>query len=271
VRGGRLAYFQRAASSDYWDERWLAEDLRARFAHARRGALDPIEDPCLRRLPRHGRILEAGCGPGHLVLALRARGFDAEGVEWAARTVENARRLAPDLPIRQGDVRRLDAPNDSYSGYISNGVVEHDPAGPEAALREAFRVLEPGGVALVAVPHYHLLRRLKAWLGLYRPPQPDDEFYQYAFAPRDMTARLRRSGFSVVEVTGYDPIKGLADEIGLFRRALALPWLGARLRRHVKRSRLLWRLAGHLLLCVCRKPGPVGDGPGTLGPGPSVR
>jgi len=51
------------------------------------------------------------------------------------------------------DLRELGFRPGVFAAYISLGVVEHDPAGPDAILREAWRLLEPGGVLLLSVPY----------------------------------------------------------------------------------------------------------------------
>ena len=40
----------------------------------------------------------------------------------------------------------------SISGYLSFGVIEHFIEGPHEALAEAFRVLRPGGIAIITTP-----------------------------------------------------------------------------------------------------------------------
>ena len=59
------------------------------------------------------------------------------------------RELYPDLPIRAGDVTCIEVPEKYYSGYISLGVMEHCRQGPETFLKEAYRVLENDGVAII--------------------------------------------------------------------------------------------------------------------------
>jgi hypothetical protein len=51
----------------------------------------------------------------------------------------------------------------SLAGYLSFGVVEHFREGPFVVLTEAFRVLRPGGVAIITTPAPGYARRLKAF------------------------------------------------------------------------------------------------------------
>ena len=252
VEGKRLVYYARQADSDFWDSHW--EDINRRdFAWAEQGHLGEIEVPCLRHLPRQGRILEAGCGLGGQVLALRKRGWEAEGVEYAERTVEKVKRLYPDLPIRVGDVTNLDVPDGTYAGYISLGVVEHRQEGPEPFLREAYRILRPGGVALISVPYFHILRRIKARLGMFNADPGELAFYQYAFHPREFQDIVEQAGFEIIALYAYDPVKGIKDEIPLIKKMLGMRRLGHYLRVLFRRFTPVTRYLGHMFLVAAKR------------------
>ena len=253
VENQRLAYYLDAADIGFWDRHWRTHLSPQTYAEAERGHLGWFEEPFIGYLPQSGRILEAGCGLGQYVLALRMRGYDVEGVEWGVETVQAVRALYPDLSIRVGDVTRLEVPDGWYSGYISLGVVEHCQAGPELFLQEACRVLEMNGVALISVPYFHPLRRLKARLGLYRA-QPDRlKFYQYAFTEADFAACLRSAGFVVVGKMPYGGFKGVREEVSWLRLVAKWRGVGWRLERWLQSSKWIERNLGHMLLFVCRK------------------
>jgi SAM-dependent methyltransferase len=253
VENHRLVYYLSAADASFWEQHWQTYLSPERYTAADRGHLGWFEEPFTRYLPRQGRILEAGCGLGQYVLALRVRGYDVEGVEWASETVKAVRAIYPDLPIRVGDVARLEVPDGTYSGYISIGVAEHRREGPELFLQEAYRVLKHGGMALISVPYFHPLRRLKARLGLYRGRPDSMEFYQYAFTETEFTTLLQAAGFKIIDQMIYNGFKGVKDEIPLLRRMFEWPGIGRRLQRWL----LSWKWAdqklGHMILFVCRK------------------
>lgn len=253
AEGGRLAWYRERADAAFWDDHWRDSIRPALYRGAARGDLGVLEPIFVRHLPREGRLLEAGCGTGFYVCALRARGYDCEGIEWAPETVRRIRQAVPDLPVRTGDVLHLDVPDGHYRGYISLGVVEHRREGPEPFLREASRVLADGGVMLVSVPHLHGLRRLKSAFGCYGGPTEGLEFYQYALAPGEMTSMLRAAGFLVEAVYGYDAWKGLKDEIPGVASMARMPWIGPRIEKALKTSPLIARGVGHMVLFACRK------------------
>ena len=184
VEGERLAFYNKTADSAFWDRQWETKVCLAAYAEALKSKLGIYEKTFNDYLRKKGRIIEAGCGLGQLVLALQARGYNCEGVDWASQTIHAVKELFPALPVREGDVTNLDVPDGFYDAYISLGVMEHAVEGPELFLQEAHRILTPGGIMLVAVPHFHALRRIKAKLGCYRKPRVSDAFYQYAFTPQ---------------------------------------------------------------------------------------
>jgi len=253
VEGPRLACYLSKADVAFWDRHWQQHFSPKIYTEAEKGNLGMFEELFSSYLPRQGRILEAGCGLGQYVLALKVRGYDIEGVDWSPETVNAVRSLYPELPVRTGDVTRLDVPNCYYDGYISLGVVEHRIEGPEPFLKEAYRVLKPGGMALISVPYFHPLRRLKARLGLYRGRPDGQRFYQYAFKKAEFTIFLQLASFKIIDSRPYDGFKGIKDEISLLRNMVKLRVLGWRLQRLLRSWEWAERNMGHMILFVCRK------------------
>jgi SAM-dependent methyltransferase len=250
---GLLSYYRESADRLFWDQHWRPHFSAELYRAAKQGDLGSIDKACTTWLPRDGKILEAGCGLGHVVMALRARGWDAEGVEWGPQTVEMVRSRFPGLPIRVGDVTQLDVPDGYYSGYVSLGVIEHRREGPEPFLREAHRVLRPGGIALVSVPYVHPIRALKARFARYRGSAARLEFYQYAFPRQRIIQLMRDAGFTLLDTLAYDGWKGLKDELPSWAPILAslMRWrrLGPMLQSYMRNA---W--FGHMLLVVGQKP-----------------
>ncbi|OHV46233.1 hypothetical protein CC117_00845 [Parafrankia colletiae] len=240
--GGRLAFFSGCTDAAYWDIVW--RDLGLSYRRSRRGHLPyQLRSTFLRWVAPGGRVLEAGCGLAHFTVAARARGFAAEGVDWAPETLGRIRALLPDVPLRLADVRRLDCPDASYDAVYSPGVCEHFAEGPEQILAETYRVLKPGGIAIVSTPclNEYLRRRRHLYEnGSVLPYEatgkgerstdpvtsasepaseaPWNDFYQYAFTPEGMSAILRGLGFEVVDVRLHGTLLTLAT--------WSFPWLG---------------------------------------------
>ena len=112
--------------------------------------------------PDGARVLEVGCGPGHLSIRLaRQHGLDTTGLDLDPVMIERARvnagrasegfgRLPPErLPsFMVGDVASMPFPDGSFDLVVST-LSMHHWANPTAGLAEIERVLRPGARALV--------------------------------------------------------------------------------------------------------------------------
>jgi SAM-dependent methyltransferase len=166
-----------------------------------------IRDVLLRHLPRAGVIVDAGCGTAKWPIYLRRAGYRALGVEISPVACRMARELDPGLPVACADAQRAPLRTGSVDAVLSFGVVEHDAAGPVAALRELRRILKPGGLLVVAVPFNNLFRRLvvnrlqSRVTRQRRRAQMRLGFAEYRFSRREMRRFLAAAG--LVPVAEY--------------------------------------------------------------------
>lgn len=258
VQDNRLVWYRSDYDDDFWLRAWSPVINADWYRQFELGALYEHEAAFNSFLPKKGKIIEAGCGAGHLVLALKSRGYDIEGIDLSPECVAKVKGVLPDLPISVGDATALDVPDGQYAGLLSLGVAEHIESGPEPFLKEAFRVLAPGGIGIFTVPWFHPLRQLKARLGAYRSPRPDLPFYQFAFGTDEFTGLLRGAGFNIKHISGMAAFKGLKDEFK------PLGWLAGRPGWTMPMERWGWRIlralpaierrVWHMLLVVVEKP-----------------
>lgn len=149
--------------------------------------------------PRHGWVLDAGCGGGRWLLRLQGSGCQVVGLDFDHAVLELVRSYASGVPLIRGRADRLPFRDGSLAGVVSLGVVEHDPEGPLHMLRELARVLQPGGRLLLSVPFNNLLRRV--WFNpqyRWRNRRLAGEalrFVEFRFGRAELLEVLRRSGF----------------------------------------------------------------------------
>lgn len=147
-------------------------------------------------------ILDAGCGLGDWVCFLAQKGYLATGLDYSANIVAKLRSACPSYEWVQGDIHELPFENESFDGVISWGVIEHREEGPEKALKEFYRVLKPGGVAIVTVPNdTRWSRRASHLMFLESEEKPERAlFFQYFMRPSDLSKHCENVGFEVLEV-----------------------------------------------------------------------
>jgi SAM-dependent methyltransferase len=104
----------------------------------------------LRRGP--GRVLDVGCGRGLLLHAFRERGWKVDGTELSESAAAFARDVLG-IPVSIAPAVSLPWPDGTFDAVTMWHVLEH-LQDPGAALREAARVLQPGGVLLAGAPNF---------------------------------------------------------------------------------------------------------------------
>ena len=177
------------------DEEWLLRTYLPDLAGCRVLKTDLWDEA------RNTRILRWAAG----------RGAHAFGVDISGAIVADARAgfAAAGLVLGgvRGDVRTLPFRSGSFDAIYSMGTVEHFDD-TDGALREIFRVLRPGGRAVIGVPNRRdpfLRPALVAalyHLGLY------DYGFEKSYARPVFRRMLERAGFTVTAETGILFIPG---------------------------------------------------------------
>jgi trans-aconitate methyltransferase len=94
--------------------------------------------------PRSGeRILDLGCGTGHLTAQIAAAGAEVVGIDRAAAMIDEARGNYPGLDLRIADARNFSL-EQPFDAVFSNAVL-HWVQPPEAVVASVQGALKPGG------------------------------------------------------------------------------------------------------------------------------
>jgi SAM-dependent methyltransferase len=131
------------------------------------GPEDMVRDrfvPYLSILSGHGPVLDVGCGRGELLELLAKAGIEGIGVDIDGSMVDRAR--AKGLAVVQRDaIDYLAEQPDSFLGAVfSAQVIEHlSVAAVTRLLREAYRVLRPGGVMLLETVNPYSVQAFRAF------------------------------------------------------------------------------------------------------------
>lgn len=114
----------------------------------------------LLQAPPGARVLEVGCGPGDLLLAL-PRDLRSMGLDLSPRLLRRAHeRVGPGARLVCADAERLPVGTGSVDRILCSELLEHTLR-PARVLAEISRVLRRGGAAVVSVPEEASIDRIK--------------------------------------------------------------------------------------------------------------
>jgi len=210
--------------------------------------------------PRFATLLDAGSGTGGLLDHLRARhpGARLAGIDLSADALALSRRRGLE-PLACGSVNALPFRSDRFDVVVSNDVLYFAGIDDDRAVADFARVLAPGGVLLLNLPAFELLRG------------SHDEFVKgrRRYTRRDILAIVQRAALEPLRATYWNAL--LFPAIAMVRslrrrreqvaesdlRPLAPRW-NALLYR-LTRAEAVWLRHGSLpfgtsVFCVARKP-----------------
>jgi len=219
---------------------WSPDDFEGLLASCE---TDGVFDLVKKYVPQEASILESGCGLGRYVRYLQDRGWSIIGLEYSNATIEQVKKVWPDLDIREGDASNSPFQENEFDVVLSLGVVEHFPLGLGAPLKDIHRVLKSGGIAVITIPCLNRIRQFKYSLWCYEffglprailvalfrgrnmrltrlesrfkyavyPAYGD--FFEYRLTPNQFLTEIEAAGFMVLEHKPHAIIDGLYHDI----------------------------------------------------------
>lgn len=156
------------------------------------------------------KVLEVGCGRGDFSIFLSNHAANVHGTDFSEAAVsiakEKAKTQSSPAYFSVADAQKLPFGNGSFDIIYSCECLEHIP-NPQRALDEFFRVLKPGGTAVVTTENYSngmIIPWLQSWIT--KKPfnsgdkvQPIENFFLYWNVKRMM----QKSGFKVKMISGW--------------------------------------------------------------------
>lgn len=180
------------------------------FNNAMLGSMTRARAEIAHRLHPCKRVLDVGCGAGHLTGVLQTAGFDdIWALEPSPYLLQHAARDYPGAHFVQGVIENSDLPDASFDGAAACFVFHEIPP-PQAstALRELSRMLIPGSKLILVEPSptqinlsYAQVFRRYGWRGIYframalRTYEP----FVKAWHKTNLSSWFADNGFTLVE------------------------------------------------------------------------
>lgn len=176
---------------DYWRKQAVdhKDDPRASWTDVH--AINLEIEAMSKRLADGMRVIDIGCANGYSTLTYASRhAMDIKGVDFIPQMIDAARRrladlkpsLRSDVRFEVGDICALDEPDATYDTAIVTRVVINLGSRDRqvSALREAARVIKPGGLLLLSEATRDGLESLNAFRAEWKlPPIPEPAFNLY--------------------------------------------------------------------------------------------
>ena len=197
----------RASTPDHWDRYWKEHaEVEETYDNG-----DRLTREMLREELKGKWALEVGAGSGRDSITLARAGATVFVVDYVRSSLEVCRRLAEEAGVKliyiEADATRMPVREGSFDILFHQGVLEHFRQ-PADLLDENFRILKPGGYALVDVPQaYHLYTILKKILIAMNKWFAG---WETQFSVARLTRVAESSGFKVERAFGDWLVPGLA-------------------------------------------------------------
>jgi SAM-dependent methyltransferase len=189
-------------NNQYWTKRW--DDIPADHPMENIDVY-PLKYAELTLVSAQGKILEAGCGAGRVLRYYADKGRDIIGIDFIKGAIDKLKEKDGTLKVEVGDISRLRFADAFFDYVLAFGLYHNLENNLEAAIKETFRVLRPGGKVCASHRADNIQTLLTDWLyarsarkrGITAPP---DKFHKRNLKEKEFVELFSRAGFLVERV-----------------------------------------------------------------------
>ncbi|MFH0890118.1 MAG: class I SAM-dependent methyltransferase [Candidatus Aenigmatarchaeota archaeon] len=155
----------------------------------------------------HGKLLDIGCGAGANTIAFAKQGFDCVGIDFSSKQLfwasKNMKKNNVNFPIIKANCLSLPFRDNTFDFVVSTAVFHHFDSEEKRtkALKEAYRVLRPNGVALITAWNKKQRRFILGPRDIYVPWKIGDKIHQryyHLFTYGEMKKLAEKAGFKSI-------------------------------------------------------------------------
>jgi 2-polyprenyl-3-methyl-5-hydroxy-6-metoxy-1,4-benzoquinol methylase len=167
-------------------------------------------------------LLDIGCGQGYFLNLAKQEGWQVWGVEPVSSACDYAKKKYT-IDVLNSGIEGANFNDDSFDVVTLWNVFDHLPD-PRNTGREIFRILKPGGIAIIRVPNvdfhilahkFFLLANLILKGGIMQDPSI---IVNYGFGRKTVRSMLQNAGFFHVSVVNSPLSKGDPYNILKFKK-----------------------------------------------------
>ncbi|OIP33343.1 MAG: hypothetical protein AUK23_03170 [Deltaproteobacteria bacterium CG2_30_43_15] len=186
---------------DFYDEEKFVETTGKTFEYLHKSTqrradeYKPFLDYLKENAPPPGKLIDIGCGDGTFLELAKGCGWDVSGIEPSKRATTFC--VEKGLNVFNQSYERVKFEDDSFNVVTSFVLIEH-LCEPKKLLSYMFKILKPGGVALITtcnIDSYEAKQKGVAWDNLIPP------VHLIYFSPKTLSRMIGKIGFKKIDIS----------------------------------------------------------------------
>ncbi len=148
----------------------------------------------LNLIPRGGRIIDVGCGPGVDSEYMLTKGFEVVGIDLSLKMLKLARKKNPNAIFQQEDIREINFEQGTFDGILASYSLIHIPKKDiPNVLKTFFKILRPNGIICIGIQEGESRE-----VSIAEPLKSDEKIFVNVISANELHNLLERNRFTVL-------------------------------------------------------------------------